>query len=374
MKKALIIVGILALVLYITSIVTGTHYIWKTLVYNYVDYDDYTIFENREIKMNKPQPWPDVSDSRDIDLTDSLHQFLTELETIGLLAIEDGSIIYEKYWDGYDQNTMANSFSVAKSYISALVGIALQEGKIKSLEDPITNYMPNLEGDHFSAITIKHLLTMSSGLEWIERYNMPINHTSESYYGTDLWGLVSGLEKLHKPGEVFHYKGSDPQLLSFVLKEATGQTVSDYLSEKIWVPTGSTQNALWSLDRKNGDEKAYCCINTNARSFARFGQLYLNHGKWNGVQILDSAYIAQSIQPHGIENDKGQKTDYYGYQWWCMDDVGKNVYYCRGLNGQYIFVFPESKRVVVRIGNKRKKGKGRHPVEVMKIVEWAENL
>ncbi|MCB0737687.1 MAG: serine hydrolase [Bacteroidetes bacterium] len=372
MKKKLLITLTLIGLIYVAPFLFGIGYIWKALVYNYVDYDDYKIFENRTIEAKNGQEWP--KSTEELIITNELDELLTELGTIGFLALKNGEIVSEKYWDGYNVNTKANSFSVAKSYIGALTGIALQEGAIKSLDDPITNYLPNLEGEHFKKITIKHLLTMTSGLEWIESYGGPINHTTESYYGSDLWGLVSTLKPKKEPGTTWHYKGSDPQLLSFIIKEATGKTVSEYLTEKIWQPTESNADALWSLDSKNGDEKAYCCINTNARNFARFGQLFLNHGKWNGQPVIDSQYVWQSLQPIKTPNGEGEPTLVYGYQWWTMADLGKNVQYCRGLNGQYIFIFPEKNMVVVRIGNERKKGTGNHPIEVLKIVEWVEGL
>ena len=142
-----------------------------------------------------------------------------------------------------------------------LIGFAIQDGYISGLDDGIRKYLPELDEETFGPITLRHLITMTSGLEWIERYNMPINHTSESYYGTDLWKLVSNLERIQEPGTQFHYKGSDPQLLAFVLEKVTGKTLSDYLSEKFWIPTGHTDNGLWSLDHADGMEKAYCCIN-----------------------------------------------------------------------------------------------------------------
>lgn len=371
MKKVFIWVLGITLGIYLLSVITNTDYVWKTIRYNYVDYDDYKIFDNRTIEKGKIQPWPKAQ--QQFEIPEELDKYLGKMETIGVLAIKDGKVIAEKYWPEYDEETIANSFSVAKSYVSMLVGFALQDGYFDSIDDPITKYLPELDAEPFAKITLRHCLTMSSGLEWIERYNMPINHTSESYYGKDLWKLVSGLESINEPGEVFHYKGSDPQLLAFAIEAATGRTLSQYLSEKFWKPTGSTSDGLWSLDDANGHEKAYCCINTTARNFARIGHLYLNHGKWNGRRLLDSSWVAKSTTPHYIPNRAGEKCDYYGYQWWLMDDLEKDIFYCRGLNGQYVLCFPKKDLVIVRIGNLRESD-GNHPVDARKLAEWGETL
>ncbi|MGB0429924.1 MAG: serine hydrolase domain-containing protein [Bacteroidia bacterium] len=295
------------------------------------------------------------------------------METIGFLAIQNDSIIFEKYYSSYDSSTIANSFSVAKSYITMLVGFAINDGLIKSINDNVTQYLDNYNVDVFGDITIEHLCTMSSGLEWKESYGGPINHTTEGYYGTNIEKLIKGLKKAHKPGLVYQYKGCDPQLLAFIIEKVTGKSVSEYLSEKFWSKTEHTLNGLWSLDHKNGHEKAYCCINTTARNFARIGKLYLNRGKWNNNQLLDSNWITQSITPHKIPNPKGRKTLHYGYQWWLMNDLDKNVFYARGLNGQYVICFPEKDLVIVRIGQKRETS-GNHPPDVLKYVEWGESL
>ena len=369
-KPGYILLGIL--LVYCISWLTGTRYIWKTLVYQKVDYDDYKIFHNRGIKKGVPYYFP--ASTSTIDCPPDLKKYLTEIESIGLLVLRNDSVAYENYWDGYDETTIANSFSVAKSYVSMMVGIAIEDGYIESTEQSVREFLPDLDSATFHAITLGHLLTMSSGLEWIERYNMPINHTTESYYGTNLWKLVSRLKRKHPPGEVYHYKGCDPQLLAFVLAEATGTNISSYLSTRFWKPTGSESGALWSLDHKNGTEKAYCCINAVARDFARIGQVYLHHGKWNDAQLVDSLWVAKSVRAHKIPDRSGDPVDYYGYQWWTMEDIGKNVFYCRGLNGQYVIVMPDQKAVIVRTGHKREKAGENHPVEVLRMVEWIETL
>jgi CubicO group peptidase (beta-lactamase class C family) len=351
----------------------GLGYVWKALVYNYVDYDDYKLFENREIASGPEEGWPLAKRFGSVKLPPPLEQYLADMHTIAFLAIVNDSLVFEKYWNGHDENTMSNSFSVAKSYITMLTGFALADGHFTSLDDPITKYLPELDPQVFAPITLRHLATMSSGLDWKESYGGVVNHTTESYYGKDLWKLVSGLGPKAQPGTLFHYKGCDPQLLAFALEKATGKTVSAYLSEKFWKPTGAYPSGLWSLDHGDGTEKAYCCLNTTARNFAKIGQLYLHHGRWGNQQLLDSAWVAQSIEPHLIPDKNGKPTQYYGYQWWCMDDLGKDVFYARGLNGQYVICLPKKNTILVRLGEKRESS-GNHPPDVMRYVEWAEGL
>ncbi|MFY0674187.1 MAG: serine hydrolase [Bacteroidia bacterium] len=364
---SLAIVSIIALLPYIF----GFGYIWKALIYNYVDYDDYKIFDNREIAFGAAQPWHIAK--KQLEIPESLDAYLEKMETIGFLAIKNDSIIFEKYYQGFNQHTIANSFSVAKSYITMLVGFAIQDGLIESIDDKLIKYLPDLDSTIFGDISIKHLCTMSSGLEWTESYGGPINHTTEGYYGTNIEKTIKSLKKENDAGAVYKYKGCDPQLLAFVITKTTGKTLSEYLSEKFWKPVGSENPGLWSLDQKDGLEKAYCCINTTVRDFARIGKLYLNHGKWNGKQILDSNWIAKSSKPSKLLNEKNEETLYYGYQWWCMQDLDKDVFYARGLNGQYVICFPNQDLIIVRIGEKRETA-GNHPTDLLKYVEWGETL
>ncbi|MBI1183650.1 serine hydrolase [bacterium] len=372
-RKVALYVLLTAVLLYVASLLFGVGYIWKAIVYNYVDYDDYKIFDNRSIVAGQAQPWPDAKAKGSISLPEDLENYHREMGTIGFIAIKNDSIIFEKYWEDFDENTIANSFSVAKSYITMLVGFALQDGYFHSLNDKITDYLPDLDAEVYGDISLENLCTMSSGLAWTESYGGPINQTTEGYYGKDLWHLVANLHKENTAGSTYHYKGCDPQLLAFAIEKATGKTVSGYLSEKFWIPTGCVGDGLWSLDHKDGTEKAYCCINTTARNFAKIGRLYMQYGQWNGKQLLDSEWVAKSIKPNLIPNAAGEPTRYYGMQWWCMNDLNKNVFYARGLNGQYVICLPEKNMIVVRIGKKRESS-GNHPPDVLRYVAWAETL
>ena len=337
-------------------LITGKTFVYKALYYNFVDIDDYKIFNNRTIdKSLTPQPWPLSPSYNTKKLPAELLQTFQKLKTVAFLVVKDGSIVHEEYWDGYGENSVSNSFSMAKSFVSALAGIALKEGKIKSIEDPVGNYLPEFNEGDKKKIKIRHLLTMSSGLDWDEGYSSLFSITTEAYYGTDLRGLINKLKPIEEPGVYCEYKSGDTQTLSFVIEKATGQYLADYASQKLWQPMGAVHDAYWCLDKKYGSEKAYCCINSNARDFARLGHLYLHHGNWKGKQLLDSAYVTASITPNGLKDkETGKLVDYYGFSWWLIPDYkGQHIAYCRGILGQYIIVIPDKNIVIVRLGKKR---------------------
>lgn len=328
-------------------------YIVKALIYQKVNIDDYKIFANRTVKKGDAQPWKISSDYNSFKLNKEELDYFNEFGTVAFLVVKDTALLFEAYWDGYGTKSYSNSFSMAKSIISLLVGCAVEDGYIHSLDDPISKYLPELKaGD---SVTIRNLLTMSSGLSWDESYSSLFSQTTKGYYGSNLPKLVLSQISLEKPGKYFEYRSGDTQLLSLIVERATGKTLSDYVSERIWSKIGAEHNALWCLDRKNGVEKAFCCFNSNARDFARFGQLVLNNGSWNGKQIVPLDYLHQVVQPATYlkDSETGKPCNFYGYQWWILDLDGYHVIYARGLNGQYIFAIPQLNSVIVRLGHKR---------------------
>jgi CubicO group peptidase (beta-lactamase class C family) len=258
--------------------------------------------------------------------------------------------------------------------VSALLGIAIQEGKIKSVDQSVGDFLSDFNEGEKKNITIKHLLMMSSGLNWNESYANPLSVTTEAYYGTDLKKAVSGLKATEKPGVTFSYESGDTQILGLVLQAATGKSLSQYAHEKLWAPMGAENDALWSVDHEDGYEKAYCCINSNARDFARFGNLYLHKGNWKGNQLIDSSYVKRSITPHGLMYE-GKASDFYGFQWWTVPDYkGKSFFYARGILGQLIVVVPDKNAVVVRLGEKNGGKAGMHFGMVFDIVDGLDEM
>ena len=308
---------------------------------------DYKKFYNDSIlKSAQPQPWP---------LHDFYNQFLTnnaledyhkDRKTVAYLVIKSDSILYEKYYDGFGRDSKSNSFSVVKSVVSALMGIAIQDGDIKSLDQKVVDFIPDLKGPYADKVTVGDLSSMASGQKWSEEYYNPFSVTSASYFVKDLDALIIDQPITEKPGEKFRYKSGTTQLLGMVIKKATGKTLSDYLTEKLWQPLGAEKTALWQLDsEEKGMEKAFCCLATNARDFARIGKLYKNQGRWNDTQLLDSSFIELSVKPRFKESPQ------YGYGWWLDDFRGKKVFMMRGHLGQYILVVPEEDLIVVRLGH-----------------------
>ena len=371
-----ILVFLLAVILLFTgyAFATGKTYLFKAVYYNFAGIDDYKIFDNNTVPAGNAQPWLVSGSYNKVSSPDDLNQLLAELKTVAVVVVKNDSLLYEKYWHGYNDSSLSNSFSVAKSITSLLIGAAIKDGKIKSVEDPVGNYLPEFKDGRAANLRIKHLLTMSSGSNWDESYANPLSVTTESYYGSDLYETATGVKIIREPGTYHSYKSGDTELLGLILEKVTGKTVSDYASEKLWQPLGAEHAAKWSTDRANGNEKAFCCFNTNARDFARIGQLMLDSGKWNGHAIIDSAYYHQSITACGITDEGDEPCDDYGYQWWIYPSV-PGVFYARGILGQYIIVIPSKHIVLVRLGHKRADNfVNGAPKEVEALINWGLSL
>ncbi len=339
--------------------ITGNTYIYKALIYNFADIDDLDIFDTRIVAIDKPQPWPIASGYNRNKLSQPLLAELEKNKSVAFLVIKNDSIQHEQYWDHYDQNSYSNSFSMAKTITSILIGIALNEGKIKNLDEPVGNYLPHFKEGHNGALTIRQTLMMSSGLNWDESYSSLFSMTTIAYYGSDLQKLVNQLQVVDTPGKKFDYMSGNTLLLSMVVEKATGMTLSEYASEKLWKQMGAEQPAQWSVDKKDGEEKSYCCFYSNARDFARFGKLYLDSGAWNGKQIVSKDYVRESLTPAPLDFT-GNEPNCYGYQWWLTEEKSHHVFYCRGLRGQYIVVIPDQHIIFVRLGIEREKAGADH--------------
>jgi CubicO group peptidase (beta-lactamase class C family) len=306
------------------------------------DIDGYSYFANRTVSIGKPQPWPVSSEYNKDTIPRDCLDFFKKHKTEAYLIIRNDSILYEQYWDGYSDTSHTNSFSSAKSITSILAGIAISEGKIKSIHQRVSDFIPSFNKGMDSLLTIENLLTMSSSINFNENYYSPFGYPAKAYYGTDLMKMTLKYKVTSKPGRVFNYMSGNSAILGYVVSIATGEKLSDYAAEKLWQPIGAEHPAYWSLDKKDGMEKAYCCFNSNARDFARLGKLYLDSGKWNGKQIVPKEYVIASITP--------KLTAYYGYNWW-ITRYGKHyVPYTAGLFGQYVYVIADENMVVVRLG------------------------
>lgn len=332
---------------------------------NYADIKDYKFFPYRSAQP-APQPFQfkEVADLSALGdrikirqtrgIVGTLNQVLDQNKTVACLIIRNDSIIYEKYFEKYDADDYVTSFSIAKSVTNTLIGIAEQEGKIKNLQQPITDFIPELKAQdpNFEKIQIHHLMNMTSGLRLNEQYLNPFSEGTKIYYGTELRKYLLKLKTEHAPGIKFRYNSYNTELLGLILERATGQTVATYLEKKLWQPLGCEGDARWSLDRKNTGkqipiEKTYCCLNARARDFARFGRLYLRYGNWDGNQILPRKWFEYV---YSNDTTQGKMWD-YTYHWLTWSAAHK-FYVSPGLYQQFIGVLPEQNTMIVHFSKR----------------------
>ncbi len=309
--------------------------------------DDSKFFPTRKIENGEVQEWKLAKDYNKVAPTERLLKEHKKMKTVAFLIIKNDSLFSENYYEGYHKDSLSNSFSMAKSITEALLGKAIKDGYVK-MDDKVKKYIPELQGKYADEVTVADVASMSSGSDWVEDYYNPFHITTEAYFCDDLNKLmIEDVRIDSKPGQEFNYLSGDTQLMGMIVAKATGMTLSEYMSKSFWKPMGARKYALWTLDDNGETEKAFCCVNSNARDFARFGKLYEHFGNWEGNQILDSAYVKKSISP------RLKSSPYYGYSWWLSDYKGKKISYMRGVLGQYVIMIPEDNVIIVRLGKKR---------------------
>lgn len=284
----------------------------------------------------------------------SVAGFLTETYTSALLVIRDGAIEYERYWLTGGEDVHWMSMSVGKSFVSALVGIAISEGLISGVETPISDYVPMLTGSAYDGARIKDVLQMSSGARWNEDYSDPDSDIMR--YGRVLAGdgsfdeFTASLVRERTPGTHNYYNSTDTQALGMLLRQATGRTLAAYAEEKLWHPLGMERDGYWITDA-HGMEMAAGGLQVVARDYAKLGQLYLQEGAWQGRQIVPKAWIRDSLTPdapHLLAEAHPEYPVSYGYQWWIP--VGEEGEFSAiGVYNQFIFVNPTRRTVIVKL-------------------------
>jgi CubicO group peptidase (beta-lactamase class C family) len=302
----------------------------------------------------------------------SFEAFLKSSQTTSFIVIKDDAILYEGYFNGYNRDSIVTSFSMAKSVTSALIGIAIDEGRIESVDDPIVYYLPELRGKGLDGVTIRHLLLMASGIRYVSDDEIsgpaqlsPFSDDGLSYNYPNLRSqALAVVPDGNQPGTEFNYNNYNPTLLGIILERTTHMPVAQYLQQKIWVPLGMEYPASWSLDSQaSGFEATLCCLNGRAIDFAKFGYLFLNHGNWNGQQIISEPWVKASTSPDPNPNgqipwrantwfsDWPAAGAYYKYQWWGkLKSDGSYDYLAIGHLGQRIYISPQDRAVVVRFG------------------------
>ena len=331
--------------------------------------DDGSLFSSNTIKAGIAQPWEKDQNYNSKALSAAMIKDVQTTKTASFLVIKDGKLAQEHYWDG-NAYTRTNSFSMAKAITVMLLGKAIEEGRIKGLDQKFSDFYENYAHVPFGKnLTIQNLAAMEAGLDWNEDYQNPFTPNAKAYYGKSLAKAVLLRGFKEEPGKKFEYQSGATQLLGFALRKAIDKPLSSYLSEKFWQPLGMEQNAYWTTD-SNGMEKTFCCIHAESRDFAKLGQILLNNGKWQDQQLLSKAFIDKMRTPSKASNNT------YGLGLWINYDHPIKHYYFWGHLGQYIIVVPEKNMIIVRTGsyeNQPKDNKSR-PEQVSFLVEEAVKM
>ncbi|RAN43862.1 beta-lactamase [Herbaspirillum rubrisubalbicans] len=318
----------------------------------------YKVFQANPIaRSSHPQPLPTALRALDIQVpwkdghSLSVSDFLKTTAAQAFVVVQDGRVVYERYIDGYDANTRFASFSVAKSFVSALTGVALQQGKIKSLNEPIGRYLNRTEiAPAYANITIGQLLDMRSGIDVQENYGGSlVSPVVRMFVSTDLQRFIARRDALRfTPGSRFEYRSIDTLVLSRVLARATGMRLSDFAQQALWEPLGMEQDATWSVDsQEHGVEKAFCCLNTTARDFSRLGLLYLDGGRVGQQQIVSPTWAAEPRQPLNNSNT----LDYRNGWWIPPGNAVDRDFSAIGVFGQYLYINPATRTVIVKLSD-----------------------
>ncbi len=300
----------------------------------------------RELEAGKPLPKKLDSEAGAIDID----EYMADQRLAGLVVLQDGKIRLEEYRMDFGKDDRWTSFSVAKSLVSTLVGAAIKDGFIKSLDDPLTAYIPELKGSGYDGVTVEQLLTMTSGVKWNEDYedknsDVARFNTTKSKDGVDpvilyMKTLINEVE----PGTRWQYNTGETNLIGVLVAKATGKSLSEYLSEKVWKPYGMAKDAVWILN-DGGKEIGGCCISATTRDFALFGQFAMNGGMIDGTSVVPEGWYTKA---GAKQADIGQPGAGYGYQWWTFDD---GSFAAQGIFGQGIFIDPKRKLVIAGNGN-----------------------
>ena len=313
--------------------------------YTTVYIDDYKYFDNEIINTSNPKDWILHTNYNNYKEDSSFEEFNSEMETSAFLIIENDSLLVEKYYDGYDDSSMTNSFSMSKTILSLILGKAIEDGFIKGLDQKVIEFIPELKGKFAKDVRIIDLAQMSSGLKWNEATFNPFSVIAKTYFVDDLNKLILDQPFETTPGKKFDYSSGNTQFLSIVIERATGKKIAEYFSENFWQKMNAQNDALWQLDSfESGNVKAFCCFISTAKDISRIGKLYLNNGDWNGTRLINSSFIENSI--------KAKVSDIYGIGTWLTNYKGLDIAMMRGHLGQYVIIIPEKKLIITRTGKK----------------------
>lgn len=367
---------VLVLLLFIAlSLFDSPAYAWRIIRYGQSDIGDIAVFPERAIQNGENISTLQIAEAtlpqdvtftyKDQQHTENLEALMKRTGTRAFIVIQDDRVIYEAYFDS-SRDSVNTSFSSAKSFNSALIGAAIADGYIESVNDRVIQYIPEIAGHGLDQLTIRDLLLMNSGTRYLEGdelpfYKAPFADDAITYYSPDLRTVALSVEPGDTPiGEAFRYNNYHPLLEGVILERVTGMHVAEYLQEKFWKPMGAEFPASWSLDsEESGFEKMESGINARAIDFARFGLIFLHGGFWNGVQILPEGWVRESTEPLRPDPRTWETMSqwpvyggYYKYHWWGLNNPdGTYDFYAHGRYDQIIYVAPRKNIVIVRLGD-----------------------
>lgn len=346
-------------ILVLSSSISACHLV-KSVVYLRPDHHDDRKFSQQEIssssnvedlEYHETQLDPNTislsyKNGEAVNLSEMLDNDLTN----AFLIMKDGKILLERYYNKYDVDKTHGSFSVSKAMLATMLGLVLEEGLITSYQDQITKYIPELlENDpNFGEISIQHLFEMTSGIKVRGKDANPFGDLAKTYYGNN-WGRFMRTIELDTIAGVRHqYNQTDAELLSLILTRVTGKSIASYFSEKVWQPIGAN-TAFWSTYKSDDLVKGFCCISARVQDFAKFAQLYLNEGKWKGVQIISPDWIAFTTNKTPVES----KWNFSFHRFWFPANDNYKDYTAQGYNGQMIYINPTENIAILRFGKKQ---------------------
>lgn len=337
--------------------------------------DDYPLFDHRRVAAEAPQPHL-LHRNYNRPVPAEINKWLEDNQTATFLVLHRDSLLSEIYFEPYQHDSYLNTFSMAKSMVSMLVGILLRDGLIADLNEPVSKYIPELAERDENEVTIRHLLEMTSGYGFDESYSNPLGYQAKVYYGNDLRKHTLEFGPAKPPGSEWYYAGGNTILLGMVIEAASGESLSNLFSTHIWQPIGAEADAWWTTDKPHGTERSSCCFYAHSRDLLRLGQLYLHRGNWKGRQIIPESYVNQSLSPVLVPDREGEPVKHYGYQWWLGEYNGEPFFQAQGMLGQYIIVVPGLELVIVRTGHQRgSSDRINHlPADGYKYIEIAQNL
>lgn len=365
LKALAALAAILILLIAAWVVVAGPVTVYRVIRYGDTEIDDFRHYPGRRLHAApSPAPFTEAAGPggvpANIQITEGeeipFDEMLSRTDTIAFLVIDDGAIVYEQYLQDHTASSLSQIFSVSKSVTSLLVGAAVEEGLIASVDQPVTTYLPELADQGFDEVTLRHLLTMTSGTDYVENDN-PFGIHVILNYTPNLEQEILGFQVVDEPGTLFRYKSGDNALLGLILDRLLApRAITDYAQDRVWSPLGMEDDGLWSIDSKDdGLERTWCCLATTARDLAKVGRLYLKEGEAHGRQIISPEWVRDSTQVAGVP-PAAWPADFqaagwrnYGYQWWLASEEAGD-YFALGKDGQFLYVNPSADTIIVRFG------------------------